>query len=781
MALEKFVQSYRRKLGSYDNKPWESALPDISLPQQSYEAATFVTARRQPKLKPELIDVDLVRGSTFAKEKSHSWTFFTRQSISRVVFLPFHSQWWIKQTAEPVYGLLIALYCLQIFALIILVLNLSADKEEWISASETLTPLLLTFIVSEILTQAERQDTLPGSVPGSFAPHAFESVSDDASIDMDDLASLSDGSCRSSSPGDSDREHGFSLGGARAFKFRYDVHGQLSNEAPRKSKRRPSRSNGYGKDEVVNWQAKNADLAGKKEEVNLKGKASAGFRPKRLSWNRSETTDSGLQDEEEDFQQTRPLPSRFLKRMEYERHLRLISAERPARGLVLLNDRWYTHAEIDAQADSDVSDMELSGWKTHRKAELDESTSDKEATDEEIRRLSPKRTSVDLLEEVASNPTEVRAPTDKDCLDFVPPTPTTSDTPSPDKRGSEAEEPTSGYNMWQQPIGCSLWSSRSLTYHKTDMSVYEITNCIVAEAEKNTVIGCSRLALAFLPVVFALLPVCHGIFRTFHASSVIGPQLKRTSLGGLLRMEGNWTDWGVVVFKANGIVQRYFWGFWFFLLLAVAFETYQQRYLVAKYFGYLTSSRRAKRANLPHFRLSKVRNVKSWLCVRSCLKKYGPRKSVDVVLSFSFVSCLLCVIFTCFMVVNAEDQFTTSIYVWESMLWLFAVGLFLLRFMVLGSKTNEKFRNFSVLTTEQLNLYLRMEQKPHKKDQLMLVNNVLKLAADLIKETEHPYKISGFPANPFLCNVSRLVILSALSTLISEICGIELKLLKLKM
>lgn len=87
-----------------------------------------------------------------------------------------------------------------------------------------------------------------------------------------------------------------------------------------------------------------------------------------------------------------------------------------------------------------------------------------------------------------------------------------------------------------------------------------------------------------------------------------------------------------------------------------------------------------------------------------CLQKYGPRKSVDVVVSFSCVSCLICVIFTCFMVVNAEDQFTVSIYVWESMLWLLAVGSFLLRFMVLGSKTNQKFRNLSILTTEQVSL-----------------------------------------------------------------------------
>lgn len=53
--------------------------------------------------------------------------------------------------------------------------------------------------------------------------------------------------------------------------------------------------------------------------------------------------------------------------------------------------------------------------------------------------------------------------------------------------------------------------------------------------------------------------------------------------------------------------------------------------------------------------------------------------------------------------------------------------------MTLGLKINKKYRNLSVLITEQINLYLQMEQKPHKKEELMVANNVLKLAEDLLK------------------------------------------------
>lgn len=53
--------------------------------------------------------------------------------------------------------------------------------------------------------------------------------------------------------------------------------------------------------------------------------------------------------------------------------------------------------------------------------------------------------------------------------------------------------------------------------------------------------------------------------------------------------------------------------------------------------------------------------------------------------------------------------------------------------MTLGTKINKKYRNLSILITEQINLYLQIEQKPHKKDELTVANSVLKLAADLIK------------------------------------------------
>lgn len=216
-----------------------------------------------------------------------------------------------------------------------------------------------------------------------------------------------------------------------------------------------------------------------------------------------------------------------------------------------------------------------------------------------------------------------------------------------------------------------------------------------------------------------------------------------------------------------------------FFLLAVAERTYKQRLLYAKLFSHLTSSRRARKSDLPHFRLNKVRNIKTWLSVRSYLKRRGPQRSVDVIVSAVFIVTLLLLSFVSLELIKDLE----SLHSWhnvEALFWSFCLGIFILRFMTLGTKINKKYRNLSVLITEQINLYLQIEQKPHKKEELMVANSVLKLAADLIKELESPFKISGLSANPYLYTITKVVLLSALSGVLSELLGFKLKLHKIK-
>lgn len=129
-----------------------------------------------------------------------------------------------------------------------------------------------------------------------------------------------------------------------------------------------------------------------------------------------------------------------------------------------------------------------------------------------------------------------------------------------------------------------------------------------------------------------------------------------------------------------------------------------------------------------------------------------------------------------------SEACSEQLYCWEMVLWDLTIGVYLMRFIILGAKMNTKYRgNLSILITEQINLYLQMEQKPHKKEELNLANNVLKLAESLLKQLEVPFKISGFSANSYLYNITKVIVLSAFSAVLSELFGFKLKLHKIKL
>ena len=64
----------------------------------------------------------------------------------------------------------------------------------------------------------------------------------------------------------------------------------------------------------------------------------------------------------------------------------------------------------------------------------------------------------------------------------------------------------------------------------------------------------------------------------------------------------------------------------------------------AKCFTALTSSRRARMANLPHFRLKNVVNIKAWISLRggrTWLKRQGRQRAADEIVSTSFLIILV--------------------------------------------------------------------------------------------------------------------------------------------
>ncbi|KAL7064619.1 hypothetical protein AAHC03_05182 [Spirometra sp. Aus1] len=221
-----------------------------------------------------------------------------------------------------------------------------------------------------------------------------------------------------------------------------------------------------------------------------------------------------------------------------------------------------------------------------------------------------------------------------------------------------------------------------------------------------------------------------------------------------------------------------------FFLLCVAERAFQQRLLYAKHFFSLTSGHRARKCRIPHFRLNKVAHVKCWLTLRSYLKKQGPQRSVESIITSAFYLTFTLGLFVCAQLLIGKPRrknLFTNLVIWDILGCTSAVSIFLLRFLTLGTKITKKYRNLSVLITEQINVYLSMEKKPHKKEELSITNQVLRLAECLLKEVDGPYRICGWAVNPLVYNVFKLVLLSCFSALVSEFLGFKLKLYKLKL
>ncbi|XP_060052337.1 protein PHTF2 isoform X4 [Erinaceus europaeus] len=136
---------YQKKIGAYDQQIWE----------KSVEQREIKGLRNKPKktayVKPDLIDVDLVRGSAFAKAKPESpWTSLTRKGIVRVVFFPFFFRWWLQVTSKVIFFWLFILYLLQVAAI---VLFCSASSPHSIPLTEVIGPIWLMLLLGTVHCQ----------------------------------------------------------------------------------------------------------------------------------------------------------------------------------------------------------------------------------------------------------------------------------------------------------------------------------------------------------------------------------------------------------------------------------------------------------------------------------------------------------------------------------------------------------------------------------------------------------------------------------------------------
>uniref|UniRef100_A0AAY5EVT0 PHTF1/2 N-terminal domain-containing protein n=1 Tax=Electrophorus electricus TaxID=8005 RepID=A0AAY5EVT0_ELEEL len=668
---------YQEKIGAYDQQIWEKSL----------EQAELKGIRNKPKktghIKPDLIDVDLVRGSTFSKAKPESpWTALTRKGLVRVLLYPFFFKWWIQVTSKCIATSILVLYFLQVAAVVLYVEVPAA------TASEVLGPMCLMLLLGTVHCQI---------------------VSTESCRSFDRLITLP-WSCRHRKSRGVKRADHRDGGGVELKAW----HLKQNQRFYRSQKNR--RQVGINTGDGLGWD---------------------------MIWGGTG-------------------------------HLFLFLGSLIKYGSCLCLDVWFIGSNY----------MLLGCFLCGRQQEEDHAmTTVTTATPSQVEQSQPSESSrpasdsEDMLwEEFLQGPDSASSASsysEEEGLHHhnhtVPP-------PAVLTTWSWEDHQLSWLQVChpsEDRVSAIIWEQGECK--KADMSVLEISGIILTRV-KLVEQGLGYLVLGgLITATLTLLPFCFRLTQQLDAM-----RLTSVTLRELVVMAAGMPSLFSCMFFFITAVERVFLTSLFFFMMCVAERTYKQRLLFAKLFSHITSARKAKKSEIPHFRLKKVQNIKMWLSLRSFLKRRGPQRSVDVIVSSIFLLALSIAFTICAQLLHSHHTFLDWESNWELLVWGVALLGFLLRLATLGTETNHKYSNASVLLTEQINLYLKMEKKPAKKDELSIVNNVLKLATKLLKELDTPFRLLGLTVNPLIYNITRVVILSAISAVVSDLLGFNIRLWKIK-
>uniref|UniRef100_A0A8C9AX31 Putative homeodomain transcription factor 1 n=1 Tax=Phocoena sinus TaxID=42100 RepID=A0A8C9AX31_PHOSS len=708
------ISWYQKKIGAYDQQIWE----------KSIEQTQIKGFKNKPKkmghIKADLIDVDLIRGSTFAKAKPEiPWTSLTRKGLVRVVFFPFFSNWWIQVTSLRIFVWLLLLYLMQVIALVFYFMM------PIVNVSEVLGPLCLMLLMGTVHCQiVSTQITRPSGNNGNrrrrmkrvklICSKGTETDNDSACLHP----IIKKRQCRPEIRMWQTREKAKFSDGEKGCR---EPFGRLGNGI---SDDLSSEDDGEARTQMMTLR-RSVEGASSDNGCEVKNRKSI-----------------------------------------LSRHLNTQVKKTTSKWCPVVRDSdSLAESEFESAAFSQGCRSGMSGGSRSLNMLRRDSESTRHDSETE-----------DMLWDDLLHGPECRSSVTSDSEGAH-----VNSLHSGTKRDPKEDVFQQNHLFWLQNsspasdrVSAIIWEGNECK--KMDMSVLEISGIIMSRVNAyQQGVGYQMLGNV-VTIGLAFFPFLHRLFREKSLD-----QLKYISAEEILTLFcGAPPVAPIIILSIINFFERLCLTWMFFFMMCVAERTYKQRFLFAKLFSHITSARKARKYEIPHFRLKKVENIKIWLSLRSFLKRRGPQRSVDVVVSSVFLLTLSIAFICCAQVLRGHKTFLNDAYNWEFLIWESALLLFLLRLASLGSETNKKYSNVSILLTEQINLYLKMEKKPNKKEQLTLVNNVLKLSTKLLKELDTPFRLYGLTMNPLIYNITRVVILSAVSGVISDLLGFNIRLWKIK-
>ncbi|XP_039259772.2 protein PHTF2-like [Styela clava] len=717
--MDSMLSWYQRKIGAYDLQIWERA---VEIREQQ-DSGMKSMDKRSSSVKPDLIDIDLVRGSTFSKNKpQYSWLVVTCQAFIRVSFLPLYAKWWIQQSSKPITLLFFLMYILQ-FVVFFIYFNGTEEEFKYISTSEIMMPSIVMFLLGSVHCHVVstnfrlnvRNDSRKMKKSRTLSSALLEPVVCSSSTSHQSTLSLLTSTFTNKGKDSTENNNHCSNGISKCS----SEHSDAESDTP------------LLKDENV-----------KSSTVHENGKINAS-----------------------------------------QEQLPIVEQSEESLNITNMKNGDIQHKSV---------------------ADCDKSTDNKKDDFKCLRQSSVDRESDEISTDSVENKKHGRHGNRLENLNS-----TSSSSNSSEQSGGSDSESTSTndnktrYNKKARKDNYSatvLLPGSGPRVDRISVKIWESNQCKKVQASLLDIGGIIRKKVqnAFSPSDMFFIGFCFAILISsiptlyricFHqnannsATSHTGSTMefvKGLAESLFMVTHGNTTNFKVIFVIYATAMKRFIFSFTFFVMLCAAHKTFRQRLLFAKYFSHLTSSRRAKKSDVPHFRLDKVENVRLWLSLRSYLRRRGPQRSVDVIVSSAFFLSLFLLCFISLQLLHDTDLYLSSLIFWEMTAWLLALAIFLLNFMTIGAQINRKYSNTSMLLTEQINLYLQMKQKPNKREELQRANSVLSIASKLIKEIEMPFNIYGLAMNPLLYNITRVVVLSAFSGVISEILGFKLKIWKIK-
>lgn len=163
MKLDKVVSWYQRKISTYDKQQWEKTI-EYRIQHDFVQMPLTNT-----ELRTELIDVDLVRGSSFPKAKpKQGFGTVLKLAILRYFFLPLYARWWVEQTSPRVFTLLLCLYGLQMWCWGVYSYNIhrlksgdAVERAHIVSNVDLIVPMALSLVMSMMHSQIVATASIP--------------------------------------------------------------------------------------------------------------------------------------------------------------------------------------------------------------------------------------------------------------------------------------------------------------------------------------------------------------------------------------------------------------------------------------------------------------------------------------------------------------------------------------------------------------------------------------------------------------------------------------------